>query len=106
MDTVHLIARAASSRWKWFLACWTLRKAVHDSITKLAAQWSEEQARAEGLKLEVAHLKGKLSAQDEDFKTAKDGNRALLRFIHTGHRLNVKFDPDSIKTALEKAHAK
>jgi DNA mismatch repair ATPase MutS len=47
-------------------------------------------------------VKDKLKAVESDLQIAKDGNRALLRFINVGHRLKVKLDPGTIRAALKK----
>ncbi len=37
----------------------------------------------------------------EDHATAKDGTRALLRFVHARHRLDTKFDPGTLRGVLQ-----
>ena len=58
------------------------------------------------LKIELDVLKNAQAQEVEALKLARDGNRALLRFIHIGHRMNVKFDPKSIHAALQRTNEK
>lgn len=51
------------------------------------------------LQKEVEELKDRLHNRDQ-------GNRALLKFLHTGNRLNTKFDPGSIQAAMAKSRGK
>lgn len=72
-------------------------------VASLRAQLLTERDAKHLLNLELAAVKEKFEAQTVQHQLAKDGNRALLRFVHTRHRLNVPFEPDSIRAALQKA---
>lgn len=95
------LIRATESPWTWLLQCWRLRGSV-----RRLAQDGQVQALKDELhlvRLELNALKAAREREGDALKVAKMGNQALLRFIHTGHRLNVKFDPDSIRAALQRA---
>jgi predicted phage gp36 major capsid-like protein len=73
-----------------------------EQVEALKNELAQERDARHLLKIEMDKLKSDAAAHEAEHKLARDGNRALLRFIHTGHRLNVKFDPDSIRAALKK----
>jgi len=103
MDTVHhitRIARAAATRWRWLIECWSLRLDVHDTITRLVADREEHRDKAHLLQIEADDLRARLKEYLAEHQQAKDGNRALLRWIYTRHRLNMKLDSDTIRAAL------
>lgn len=97
------LIEAVGSKWKWMLHCWFLRESVQDLADSIRAL-EKERDTAHLLKLELDDLKAKMEKEAEAHKLSRDGNLALLRFIHTGHRLNVKFDADSIRGALRRAN--
>jgi hypothetical protein len=104
MVSHQLIVRASENRWRWLAQCWRLRLEVADVAQALAQ--SPTQAEVAQLKSEIADTAQELAALREEHKLSRDGNRALLRFIHTGHRLNVKFDEGTIRAALQRAGEK
>ena len=55
------------------------------------------------VKIERNEFRRKLEEHEAEHKLARDGNRMLLNFIHKRHRLNVKFDPASIRGAMRRA---
>lgn len=63
----------------------------------------EERDAKHLLEIELTDLKQRMEKHLETHEIAKEGNRALLRFVHTRHRLNVPFDPKSIRGALQAA---
>ena len=75
--------------------------ATVQQVESLRNELEQERDGRHLLKIELDKLKADMVSKESEFKTAREGNRALLRFIHTGHRLNVKFDPDSIRAALK-----
>lgn len=85
-------------------------KRVHATGTEqVEALKTELRAERDGkhlLEIELADLKEKMRVHLEQHEIAKEGNRALLRFVHTRHRLNVPFDPQSIRGLLQKADEK
>jgi len=80
-------------------------KAKHDALVQAGKNGDLTKLRDAHhlLKLELDEIKAARAKEAEALKLARDGNQALLRFIHTGHRLNVKFDAGSIRAALQKA---
>lgn len=98
------LIQATASRWTWLLRCWRLREVVHT-----VANGGHVQALKDELhlaKIELEAMKATREKEAAALALAKQGNQALLRFIHTGHRLNVKFDPDSIRAALQRESQK
>lgn len=83
-----------------YLALLQGRKVKEGRLSGEAAQWMEQ---CHLHKAEAEDLRAKLKKLEGEHQISKDGNRALLRFIHTRHRLNMKFDPDSIRGALQRA---
>jgi hypothetical protein len=109
------LIEATASRWTWLAQCWRLRQSVRalaDHATTngqaeaLKAELVQERDTRHLLKLELDALKDAQAKEAEGHKLARNGNQALLRFIHTGHRLNVKFDPESIRAALQRSNEK
>ncbi len=105
MVSYQSIGRVCANRWLWLWHCWRLRNQVRE-LAKAVAEFPKERDAAHLVLLELEALKANLKSQSEDYQIAKDGNRALLRFIHTRHRLNMKFDPGSIRAALQTADQK
>lgn len=99
MDTLHSITRLAKSRWSWFLKCWTLRS----EVLWLLGEHQHHRDELHLRKIENERLEELIKKLSEDHQQAKDGNRALLRFIHARHRLNMRLDSDSIRSALRAA---
>lgn len=101
------LTEASSSWWKWLISCWFLRPEVRE-IALQAEQFNRDLAKVKDdahlLRVELEDMKSKIQKEAEAHKLSRDGNLALLRFIHTGHRLNVKFDPDSIRSALKRSN--
>ena len=92
-------------RWSWVLNCWRLRSdaaSVEREFNALKDQLQTANDANHLLQIELDDQKKKMKEHLEEHAIAKDGNRALLRFIHTRHRLNVKFDPASIRGALQR----
>lgn len=77
-----------------------------EQVEALKNELGQERDARHLLQVEVVRLKSDAEAVKSEYQVARDGNRALLRFIHTGHRLNVKFDPDSIRAALKRGNDK
>ena len=95
------VIEATESRWTWLLRCWRLRGAVRQFANNGHVEALKDELHL--AKLELGEIKAARVKEIESLTLAKQGNQALLRFIHTGHRLNVKLDPDSIRAALQRA---
>lgn len=109
MVSHQLIAESATSKWTWFLRCWRSRTGVIALLREFESARSELLVQRDAqhlLRIELEDARKKLADHLEEHKIAKDGNRALLRFIHTRHRLNVKFDPGTIRESLQRADLK
>jgi len=101
----HVI-QATESPWRWLLRCWRLRKDVRDQIEQIEGLQKElagERDTGHMVNLELAALKEKFEETENGNQLARQGNAALLRFIHTRHRLSVPFDPESIRGILQKS---
>lgn len=99
MDTLHTLTR---SWWSWILNCWWLRR----DVAALCVANETATDKLHLARVELEELKRKYEDHLKQHEIAKDGNRALLRFIATSHRLNMKFDPESIRAALERSKTK
>ena len=58
------------------------------------------------IRIELDALKAQVKAKEDEHQLARDGNRALLRFIHTRDRLNVKLEPGTIREMLQHTEKK
>ena len=104
----HVVAWAAESRWRWLAMCWRLRRAVAEVAAPAKPPCPDKdlgQARDVNYRLavEMAALQGRLEKEERDCQQARAANAALVRFIHSRHRLNVPFDPETIRGLLQKA---
>jgi hypothetical protein len=75
-------------------------------VEALKVELTNERDAVRKLKLDLEDVRAKMAEQEKEFQVSRDGNRALLRFIHTRHRLVMKFDPHSIRGALQAADQK
>lgn len=116
MGSIHRLTDAVRSQWQWLWRCWLLRSAVAELLADAAKNAAETEKAGETkaalrealdakhlLEIELTDLKQRMEKHLETHEIAKEGNRALLRFVHTRHRLNVPFDPKSIRGALQAA---
>lgn len=96
------ITNPADSRWLWLLNFWRMRR----EFIELSSSLRKAQDENHLLTVELNDLKAKVAASESDHQIARDGNRALLQFIHRAHRLRVKFDENSIRSALKRGNGK
>ena len=80
-----------------------LRATETEQVQAIKVELLAERDAKHLLNIELAAVKEQFQALSADHQIAKDGNLALLRFVHTRHRLNVPFAPGSIRAALQKA---
>jgi hypothetical protein len=97
MESNSALIQATETRWSWMAKCWRLRKCVRD----LALERQPELDAKHLLQIELDALKAQVKAKEDEHQLARDGNRALLRFIHTRDRLNVKLEPGTIRSMLQ-----
>ena len=105
------LIEATESWWHWIVQCWRLREVVRyvatgGHVEELQKELRDARDKNHLLKIELDAVKAALGKETEALKLSRGGNMALLRFIHTGHRMNVKFDPDSIRAALQQTATK
>lgn len=74
-----------------------------DQVEALKQEIMQERDAKHLLKVELTSIQNKLAEIDKAHLLARQGNAALVRFIHTRHRLSVPFDPQSIRGILQKA---
>lgn len=106
MDAIHRLTESAATKWSWFLYCWRLR----DDVRQLLRAFKSAQAAPDPdagakqrMEIEISELKDRIKELESEFETAKEGNRALLRFVHTRHRLGTPPEFGSIRASLMKS---
>jgi regulator of replication initiation timing len=72
-----------------------------EQVEALKTELRTERDAKHLLKLELDALKAQVKEHESTHQLARDGNRALLRFIHTRDRLNVKLEPETIRAMLQ-----
>jgi len=97
----QLIVWATQSPWRWLLRGWKLRASVQ--ALAIEFQQSPTHVALAAAKIELDMARTQVKELEEHHQLARQGNAALIRFIHTRHRLNVPFDPKSIRGILQKA---
>ena len=102
MESNSALIHATETRWSWLAKCWRLRK----SVRGLALERQPELDAKHLIRIELDALKAQVKAKEDEHQLARDGNRALLRFIHTRDRLNVKLQPGTIREMLQHTEKK
>lgn len=111
MDALHRLTESAATKLSWLLYCWRLREDVRQVIRLLrlaqspeeVGKLAAEQEKNKRLEIEVEQLKDRIKGLEAEFDTAKEGNRALLRFVHTRHRLGTPPEFGTIRASLMKS---
>lgn len=83
MDAHQRLIQAVGSKWRWAAACWFQRENVMDALNELCIYRKQAEA-----------LSAKLADKESEYRTARDGNVAMAKFIQTRHQLNLKLNPD------------
>lgn len=110
MDAVYRLTRSSATKLAWLLHGWRLRGdvrevvcALQDSQTNGSHAIEAKDGESRALKVEVDQLNARIQKIEKELDIAKEGNRALLRFLHTRHRLGVPPEEGSIRSILMKA---
>ena len=106
MESNSALIQATETRWGWLSKCWRLRKCVRGTALNFAEDVQFERDAKHLLRIELDALKAQVKAKEDEHQLARDGNRALLRFIHTRDRLNVILEPGTIRSMLKNTEKK
>jgi len=102
MEPDKPLIHATETPLRWMLNFWRLRKSVRNLAQRFADQMQSERDANHLLRIELDDLKSRAKVKEEEHQMARDGNRALLKFIHVRDRLNVKLEPGTIRAMLNK----
>jgi uncharacterized protein YeaO (DUF488 family) len=111
MDANSTLNTSISSRLQWLVRCWKLRSTVKRVMADaerwqtMARAYTEELRREREstriLAIELNRANLKVESLESSHSNAKQGNKALLRFIATRHNVKIPLGDEDPTTDLQ-----